>query len=323
MDRLVTVAFSPHRVETLPFAEKLMSQHDIIILEEPPNKLFQNFLKEEISIEEYLKNTDFWFPTFIKESLKILRGLYKKGKKIFQVEPYLEKVAFIQKELENGNNIEKIINTPELKEIYQVENKAIGKLLEYYKVSLKDSFENIIEAVKTFSKADAERFRLRDYLRAQAIIKLLPEKGKVYIEAGTIHVYFKKLLHIHLGKTWRISHKYLLEKVLKSLIGKAWVFPPGELLTLRYILKRKENKEKENLLAARSLIYIKIIPKEELLPTPEEPFPHLKKELKAIQMVDKLSFQDCAKLYKELFFIKNNEESEKIVEKYLKSNIIK
>ena len=101
MERLVTVAFSPHRVETLPFAEKLMSQHDIIILEEPSNKLFPNFLKEEISIEEYLKNTDFWFPTFIKESLKILRCLYKKGKKIFQVEPYLEKVAFIQKELES------------------------------------------------------------------------------------------------------------------------------------------------------------------------------------------------------------------------------
>jgi len=313
----ITIGFSPHRVETLPFAEKLMNQHDIIILEEPPNTLFYKVLEEKISLEEYVKNTEFWFPGFTKESLKILRKFYKSGKKIFQIEPYLEKVALIQKELEEGKEIGEIIEDPELKEIYRVENQAIGKLLKYYEVSLSTDFEKIVEAVKEFSRADAERFRLRDYLRAKAIIKILPEKGKVYIEAGTIHIYFKKLLHIYLGRNWKISHKFLLENQLKPLIGKPWIFPPGELLTLRYILKRKENEEIENLLAARSLIYIKIIPKEELLPSAEEPFPHLKKELKAINMVNQLSFEDCAILYKKLFLVKESEKAEKIVEKFL------
>ncbi len=316
MQSQITVAFSPHRIETLPFAQKLMNEHDIIILEEPPNPLFQKFLENQLSLEEYIKNTDFWFPSFIKESLKLLLDLYKKGKKILQVEPYLEKITYIQKELEKEKHIDEIINTEELKKIYQVENNAIGKLLKYYEMSLKGDFHEIVEAVKAFSKADAKRFRLRDKLRAKAIIKLLPEKGKVYIEAGTIHVYFKKLLHIYIGTSWKIYHKYLLGEVIRSLTGKIWIFPPGELLTLRYILKRKEDKQIEDLLAARSLIYIKVIPKEELVPDSKEPFPHLKRELKAIQIVNTLSFEDCAVLFKKMFFIKNYKEAWNVLKRY-------
>jgi len=127
----ITIGFSPHRVETLPFAEKLMNQHDIIILEEPPNTLFYKVLEEKISLEEYVKNTEFWFPGFTKESLKILRKFYKSGKKIFQIEPYLEKVALIQKELEEGKEIGEIIEDPELKEIRIALRKANGILKSY------------------------------------------------------------------------------------------------------------------------------------------------------------------------------------------------
>ncbi|PMP95088.1 MAG: hypothetical protein C0169_05765 [Thermodesulfobacterium geofontis] len=319
MEKLITVGFSPHRIETLYFAKNLMKEHDIIILEEPYNENFYAFLEDKISLEKYLETNDFWFPEFVKIASLILKNFYKQGKKIFQIEPYLERVLLIQSKLAKKENLEELLKDPELKEVYQVEHKAVGRLLEFYEISLKEDFLEIVSAVKIFSKADAERFRLRDKLRAKAILKILPEKGKIYIEAGTIHIYFKKLLHIYAGKSWKIIHKFLLEDYLRPITGKPWIFPPGELLTLRYILKRKENSQIENLLAARSLIYIKIIPKEELMPSPKDPFPHAKRELKAIQMVNMLSFEDCAKLYKEIFFIKKPDKAQKIVEDFLRA----
>ncbi len=321
MERIITIGFSPHRIETLYFAEKLMKEHDIIVLEEPYNEMFFSFLEDKIPLETYLENNDFWFPEFIKRASLILKNLYKEKKKIFQIDPYLEKVSLIQKRISEEENLKNILQDEELKKVYEVEHKAIGKLLEFYQLSMGDDFLKIVEAVKTFSKADAERFRLRDKLRAKAILKILPEKGKIYIEAGTIHIYFKKLLHLYLGKAWKIRHKFLLEDYLKPIIGKAWLFPPGEILTLRYILKRKENQQIENLLSARSLIYIKIIPKEELVPSEKEPFPHLKKELKAIKMVNMLSFENCKRLYKELFFIKEPESALRVVEEFIRAKV--
>ncbi len=316
-ENFLTIAFSPHRIETLPFAQKLMQKHDFIILEEPKNPLFYAFLKNEVSLEEYLKSSDFWFPEFVKETLLLMKSLHNQGKIILQVEPYLEIVNRFQNSLEKGENLENLLNDPEIKEVYLKENKAVGKLIEFYEASIGDDFLKIVSTVKEFSKADAERFRLRDYLRAKAVLELLPSKGKIYIESGTIHIYFKKLLHIYLKKTWKIFHKFLLENFLKPKFNKPWIFPPGELLTLRYILKRKEDPHIENLLAARSLIYIKIIPKEEIIPTPEDPFPHAKREIEAINMVNKLSFEDCKILYKSLFFIKNYLEAKEIVKTYV------
>ena len=316
-ENFLTIAFSPHRIETLPFAQKLMQKHDFIILEEPKNPLFYAFLKNEVSLEEYLKSSDFWFPEFVKETLLLMKSLHNQGKVILQVEPYLEIVSRFQNSLEKGENLENLLNDPEIKEVYLKENKAVGKLIEFYEASIGDDFLKIVSTVKEFSKADAERFRLRDYLRAKAVLELLPSKGKIYIESGTIHIYFKKLLHIYLKKPWKIFHKFLLEDFLKPKFNRPWIFPPGELLTLRYILKRKEDPHIENLLAARSLIYIKIIPKEEIIPTPEDPFPHAKREIEAINMVNKLSFEDCKILYKSLFFIKNYLEAKEIVKTYV------
>jgi len=318
MDRIITVAFSPHRVETLPLAYEIMKDHDLIVLEEPYNKKFYQLLEDEVSSEEYITLGAYGFPVFEKNFIKILKELYKKGKKILQIEPYLEKVAYIQEKIANSTNIEDIINTPELKKIFDIENEATGKLLNYYKASVGTDFKKIINAVKEFAKVDAKRFRIRDFLRAKAILSILPEKGKIYIEAGVIHLYFKKLLHLFLKNSkWKVRHKFLLREEIKKRTKKIRLFHPGEILTLRYIFKLKEKPELEDLLSARSLIYIKIVPKKELLPTEEEPFPHLAKEIKVIQMVNKLSFEDCETLYKKLFPIRDYEEAFKVVEKFL------
>jgi len=88
--RLITLAFSPHRIEVLPLAKELMEKHDIIILEEPKNLLFYEYLEGKVSIEEVLNTSDYWFPEFTRESLKCMKELYLKGKTILQVEPYFE-----------------------------------------------------------------------------------------------------------------------------------------------------------------------------------------------------------------------------------------
>ncbi|NPA39449.1 MAG: hypothetical protein GXO57_03290 [Thermodesulfobacteria bacterium] len=315
----VLVGFSPHRIEVLPWAKRFMEKADVIILEEPANLNFKRLLEDRFNIEEYLSGSDFWFPGFVKETIKILKEQFKKGTKIFQVEPYFTFLRKIQQEEDKS-----LLNNFTYKKVYEVEHIATLKLLEYYEASLSKEFEEVVKAVIEFSKADAKRFRLRDLLRAKAVTRLigsLKSSKNIYIESGTIHVYFKKLLHQMLKGIAKIRHVYLLEEVLKPLVGKAWVFPPGETLTLRYILKNKPNPEKEKLLAARSLIYIKIIPKEELTPTQEEPYPHLKRELLAIKMVNRLSFEDCRRLYKEIFFIKNYKEARDFVENYIKTRL--
>ena len=41
---MITIAFSSHRVETIPFARQMMKEHQIIVLEERPHELL-DFVK--------------------------------------------------------------------------------------------------------------------------------------------------------------------------------------------------------------------------------------------------------------------------------------
>jgi len=104
--RLITLAFSPHRIEVLPLAKELMEKHDVIILEEPKNSLFYEYLEGKVSIEEVLNASDYWFPEFMRESLKCMKELYLKGKIILQVEPYFELI--------NRLYSDQLITTPSL-----------------------------------------------------------------------------------------------------------------------------------------------------------------------------------------------------------------
>ena len=37
---MITIGFSSHRAEIIPFARQIMEQHQIIVLEEPPHPNF-------------------------------------------------------------------------------------------------------------------------------------------------------------------------------------------------------------------------------------------------------------------------------------------
>ena len=73
----------------------------------------------------------------------------------------------------------------------------------------------------------------------------------------------------------------------------------------------------EDLLAARALIYNKLIHKDETV-SPNEPYPHIRDELEVIEVVKQLTLKDCAKLFLLLRRV-TAEEARAVVTQYLRS----
>jgi hypothetical protein len=146
----------------------------------------------------------------------------------------------------------------------------------------------------------------------------LPGNKKVYVEAGSVHTHLEKALRRLLGTKGQIKSLFLLEPVVKKLTGKAQVLAPGDILTEHYIARKKRNDGVENLLAARSLIYIQLLEKEEMIPSRSERTPHIKDEIRATELVNKLSFVQCEDLYKNIRFKKRQQVLE-IIQDYISS----
>ena len=146
-----------------------MEGHDAIFLEEPPTPGFDSLLNKTLAIEEYLLSVDMDFPEFSRQTCALLQTLHEKQKKIFQVEPFLETLAGIHELFADGGAPSDLDRDSEQFIVYQAEKKATGALVQYYRTVIKGSFEETIETVKTFARADAARFLLRDSLRAKAL----------------------------------------------------------------------------------------------------------------------------------------------------------
>jgi hypothetical protein len=65
-----------------------------------------------------------------------------------------------------------------------------------------------------------------------------------------------------------------MEPVVKKLTGKAHVLAPGDILTEQYISRKKREDDFEALLAVRSLLYIQLLEKEEMIPSRSGKTPH-------------------------------------------------
>jgi len=298
----ITIGFSSHRAESIPFAKKLMEDHDLIILEEAPNTDFAAMLNKKISINAYVREADTEFPEFSIRYYKVLRRFHEKGKKIVQIEPYMEQLMRIHFLFSEGKKPSDILKIPGLSSVYETERNATGALLHFYETSMRNSFQKVVEAVKKFARVDAERFRLRDTMRAKAIAKILSEEDRIYLEAGGMHVHLEKILKKILRKRYDINTVFLLEPVIRKITGKSNLLPPGDLLTIHYILNNKNNYSYETLLAARSIIYIKFLVTEEMLPSPKEKHPHLKDESKATELVQGLTVEQCEDLFGQIRF---------------------
>jgi len=309
MTKEIYIGFSAHRLEAIPFYEKAFTTSDFIILEDAPHPLFTLMVLGQMDIEGYVQSLETDFPKFMTAQCQLIQTAYKQGKKIIQIDPYIEKLIQMYQLLEEGKTAEEIKQLPEFSEVYKAEHEATGRLLNYYQAAM-GKFEEAVAAVLAFAQADAKRIALRDKMRAERIIQYLQNKeGKIFIEAGYIHLFLCSFLRKSVLQGWQVKASFLLAKpareIAKSIIRKPLPHPlvPGDILTFWYISKKKINSAKANLFAARTLIYNKLLATEELEPTSSDPYPHLRQEFKIKAMLGRLSYNDCQRLYEVVKFL--------------------
>jgi hypothetical protein len=312
----ITIGYSIHRSEVIDVTADLMHRHDIILLEEPPASGLQEMLRGELSIDDYLLPAEVEYPDFSHRMCLLLRELYQDGKKIIQVEPFLEHLLAIHTFFSQGHRPEELQPASVHHQVYQAERDATKALLDYYQIVMNGSFKAAIQAIIRFARLDAARFRLRDSLRARALAAELNKGSSAFIEAGVIHLALYRLLKKRLPESLQLKPVFLARKALKILGVKGHLFGPGDQLTLTYIFNPKTHGTfREELLAARSVIYSKLIEKEEMS-ADLQTFPHIRNELACIGTVKLLTLEDCDRLFPLIRRIKT-EHARQLVEDYL------
>ena len=312
----VTLGLSVHRPEMIPFIADCMRPHDAIFLEEPPAAGFEQMLQGALNVDDYLRQLDVEYPVFSRDMCYLLRELKMEGKKIFQVEPFLEILLSIHEFFAEGHSPQELNKNSIQYPVYLAERNATGALLAFYQTVMTGSFENTLEAVKQFARMDAARFRLRDSLRAQALAPLVKEYPSAFIEAGVIHHPLWGLLRRQVSPANRLRLIFLADLALETLGEKGHLYGPGDQLTLLYIFHSSlAQPRREAVLAARSLIYSKLIAKQEATGNLKT-FPHLRDELACIRMTKALGLDDCRRLFPLVRRAKSN-EARQIVTDYL------
>jgi hypothetical protein len=281
----------------IPIISRHMRRHDAIFLEEPPEASFADMLSGNLSVDDYLLELDLEYPEFSRKMCHLLRELHREGRHIFQVEPFLEVLVKIHEFFAAGQAPDQIQKESLEYPVYLAERNATGKLLAYYQAAAGGTFDEAIAAIEKFARMDAVRFRLRDSLRAQALAPLVQKYESAYIEAGAIHFPIWRLLQRKVLPGTRVQPLFLAEEALIAMGEKGHLYGPGDLLTLRYVFHpQMASTGWEQLLAARSIVYSKIIEKEERLED-RNPYPHLRNELTSIRMTNRLSLADCQHLF--------------------------
>ena len=287
------ILFTSHRVEMLPHFEKIAEDFEVIIIEEPKDKRFQEMLEGKISVDDYVRSIDTSFPLYSKHQCEVLRRLHKMGKRIHQADPYLEVIEMIREAVERGE-FENLPKDERIELVRKTEREANLAWLDYQEAFLRRDFDELVDATVRFTKADAERFRVRDRMRAEEIARLLEDiKGNVLIEAGQIHVLLPKYLE---DLDFEVSTINLPETIARNL-GIELYPNPGNELTKKFMLREDVDEDEAKLMAARGIIYISLIPKDEMLPSNENPYPHLVEENKIAKAVSKLSYEGCKRIF--------------------------
>jgi hypothetical protein len=317
---MITIGFSSHHAEALPYARHYMERHQVVVLEEAPVPEFADMLENRLSADEYVMGLDSGFPEFQRRMCDVLRDVHRQGRRILQVEPYLATLLQIHERLADGATPEDVVQESSLNVVYQAEKRATGALLDYYRRSLKAPFEDVLEAVKTFAQADADRLLLRERLRAEAI-KSLVDGSHIYVEAGYIHYPLYLYLKKAVGHLSRVRVAYLLAPVVRGLRGRRRNMGPGDILTLCYALHGGVPDQRADLLSAQSLIYIKLLQKEELVPGVSAA-PHSEDQVKVNDLVAPLSLDDCQALFDQIR-LAGRERAIKAVEAFIGEKAVK
>ncbi len=295
--KTVSLGLSVHRPEMIPFLAESMRRHEAIFLEEPPHPDFASMLQGTLPVDDYLQELDVEYPFFSRELCGLLQELYTEGRTILQVEPFLEVLLEIHEFFADGHGPKELKTDSIHYPVYLAEKNATGALLAFYQASMSGSFEKALESVKHFARQDAARFRLRDSLRAQALAPLVERYPSAYIEAGVIHFPLWRLLRKQLARPGRLGVVFLSDSALQRIGKKGRLYGPGDQLTLLSIFHPEHrNAKQETILAARALIYSKIIGKQEMHQDLQQ-LPHTRDEVECIEITRQLSLEDCRALY--------------------------
>jgi len=259
------------------------------------------------------------YPDFSRRMCRLLRELKAQGKAICQVEPYLEILLGIHDFFAAGNPPGALSKDSIQYPVYLAERNATAALLAYYQTAVTGTFDETVAAVRRFARRDAARFRLRDSLRAQALAGQLPEHESAFVEAGVIHYPLWLQLHRQMAVPGRLQVKFLSDAALKTIGKKGRLYGPGDRLTLLYVFHPNLDwPEFEILLAARSLVYAKLIAKEEITDDLTA-LPHLCDELACIQTCARLTLADCRRLFARIRRV-GTDRARKEVADYLSSS---
>jgi len=120
-------------------------------------------------------------------------------------------------------------------------------------------------------------------------------------------------IHFPLANYLKAKRIFILEKPTKKLLSAKHALSPSDILTLR-LMRIKKPGEKERLLAARSLIYVALLSKNEMLPSKKNPFPHLSEEARIIKFLRNLNYEECRKYFNMFRFVRR-EDAWKLLEK--------
>jgi hypothetical protein len=288
-------------VECLPAAEEAIDGHAVVVLEEPPTSSFEAMLDGRVSVDEHLEHLVPEFPEYSRHQSAMLRRLHARGLQIVQLEPYMGELEAIHDLFDSGGRPEDLRSLPTRWRVYQAEKRATGALIEYYAASTGPDFNRVVDAVCAFAGADAERGLLRDSMRAERLAAELPvDGGGVYVEAGSVHARLVGELRRRLPEGVSVRPRWLTAAALARLGGVSPLFAPGDLLTMASAGRRVGDRARSRLLAARSLIQVAISVKDEMLPTAEDPYPHVRDELQTCRLVARLHMDDCRRLYEVL-----------------------
>ncbi len=264
------IVFSSHRVENLPFIEREFQKADVIVLEEPKNDLFYDVLENKISVEEYVKNVNTQFPLYTSELVKMLRKF--SDREIYQIEPYLEEVEKLR-----------YTNTGD-ERVREMERKVNLAYIDYTESFIKSDFDEIVQKVIDFAKADAERFIMRDRMRAEAI-----DFDNAVVEAGLMHTKLAEFLD---------ADTVLVPELIARELNTEYLDPPGNVLTKAFIYGEDADF---SLLAARSLVFVTLVEKKEMLPDSVDRYPHFVHEQKLVRFVNRLDYERCRKIFTSLW----------------------
>ncbi len=295
MTSRATLVLANHRPETIPAAQRLMARHDTVILEEPPDPQFLSMLDGQVSIDTYLETQDLEYPEFSRRMAGVLRECHRAGTRLYQIEPFIDHLLSIHERFADGEGPSDLPTGTALHRVYLAEREATAALIDFYAVSTSGTFEATVEAVKRFAHSDAQRFALRDRMRAAAMVDVITTPGRTYIEAGQIHFPLWRELRRRLLTGYPLRMHFLMADAVRSMGYRGHLYGPGDLLTLHYRFHPQRRFQEEDLLAARALVYSKLIAKEEIIDA-NEPYPHTRDELEVGAVTARLTLTDCRRL---------------------------